>query len=88
MLTICTTRLGTDHSSKVWMKLHQSFMRSSPDKFCDRQTDGQTDDGEVIPICRHYSVEGTQKWKDAKKLKECIDQFESYANQIEAEIVS
>jgi hypothetical protein len=36
-------------------------MRSSPDKFCDRQTDGQTDDGEVIPICHHYSVEATQK---------------------------
>jgi hypothetical protein len=57
MLTICTTRLGTDHSCKVWMKLHQLFMRSSPDKFCD----GQTDDGEVIRICRHYFVEATQK---------------------------
>jgi hypothetical protein len=28
----------------------------------DGQMDGQTDEGEVIPICRHYSVEATQKW--------------------------
>jgi hypothetical protein len=27
----------------------------------DGQTDGQTDDGEVIPLCRHYSIEATQK---------------------------
>jgi hypothetical protein len=39
-------------------------MRSSPDKFCDGWTDGQTDDGEVIPICRHYAVEATQKYMD------------------------
>jgi hypothetical protein len=39
MLTICTTRLGTDHSCKVWMKLHQLFIGSSLDKFCDGRTD-------------------------------------------------
>jgi hypothetical protein len=28
----CTTRLGTNHSCKVWIKLQQQFMRRSPDK--------------------------------------------------------
>jgi hypothetical protein len=28
---ICTTGLGTDHSCKVWMKLHQQFLKNSPD---------------------------------------------------------
>ena len=30
----------------------------------------------------------TIKWKDAQKLKECLENFESYATQIETEIVS
>ena len=41
MLMVCTTRLDTNHSCKVWMKSHQLFLRSSQDKFCDRQIDRQ-----------------------------------------------
>jgi hypothetical protein len=40
MPTICTTSLSTDHFCKVWMKLHQTFMRRSPDSFV---IDGRTD---------------------------------------------
>ena len=43
----CTT--STDHSCKIWMKLHQQFLTSSV-------TDGQTDDREVIPMCPGYFV--------------------------------
>ena len=35
MLTICTTRYGTDHSCNVWMTLHQYFLT-------DRCTESQT----------------------------------------------
>lgn len=30
----------------------------------------------------------TIKWKDVKKLRECLDQLEPFASQIEAELVS
>jgi hypothetical protein len=40
------------------------------------QTDGQTDDGEVIPICRHYSVEATQKSKEQKDLIHDISKYQ------------
>jgi hypothetical protein len=60
MPKICKTCAG--HSFKVWMKWHQHFLKSSPEKFCDERTEG----GEVIPICRYYSVEPTQKCKEFK----------------------
>ena len=63
ILTICTTRLDAEHFCKVWIKSHQYFLSSSPDKFCDKWTDRRTDrqtdrqkDGEVIPICLGYFV--------------------------------
>jgi hypothetical protein len=58
MLTICITRLGTDHFCNVWMKLHQLFMRSSPDKFCEGGTDGQTDDEDGFHLLRRGNKKG------------------------------
>jgi hypothetical protein len=52
-------------------------MRSSLDKFCDGQTDRQTDDGEVIPICRHYSEEATQILKYPEIFEESPALFRS-----------
>jgi hypothetical protein len=34
------------------------------DRHTDRQINKQTDGGEVMPICRHYSVEAGKKEND------------------------
>jgi hypothetical protein len=41
-------------------------------------TDGQTDDGEVIPICRHYSIEATQRAKIASESAVCVHLFKIF----------
>jgi hypothetical protein len=47
-------------------------MRSSPDKFCDGRTDGQTEDGEVIPMLPLLRRGDTKMVKNCVKYKTLV----------------
>ena len=66
MQKICTTGLGTDRSCKIWIKLHQQFLSSSPDMICDGWTDRQwrSDPYYVTATLQQMTVAG-----DTKKLE-------------------